>query len=192
LYIQIFFAKSFYFNLNAEPANPSLALHHNLTDLPPTHMNSSRQHLISLPACPASKQELFVIMEKERCQGCDKWFARIEQHLTYHNHCRSVMVEHPRQQRLECHNRNNGMDPLIGTIVVASTPEVNDGMSTGMSTRGAKRQQSIEQEDDNQSNVTFEGFDIVDDFGPIIPSPSGEADSMEVDLHSRGCCSLVP
>jgi hypothetical protein len=57
-----------------------------------------------------------VIMEKERCHGC--------------------------QQRLfvECHNCNNGMDPLIGTIVVASTPEVDDGMSTGMSTRGAKRQ----------------------------------------------------
>jgi hypothetical protein len=52
------------------------------------------------------------------------------------------MVEHACQQRLivECHNRNNGMDPLIGTIVVASTPEVDDGISTGMSTRGAKRQ----------------------------------------------------
>jgi hypothetical protein len=23
-------------------------------------------------------------MEKERCHGCDKWFARIEQHLMYH------------------------------------------------------------------------------------------------------------
>jgi hypothetical protein len=81
-------------------------------------------------------------MEKERCHGCDKWFAQIEQHLTYHNNCRSVMVEHARQQRLvvKCHNRNNGMDPLIGTIVVASAPEVDDGMSTGMSTRGAKRQ----------------------------------------------------
>jgi hypothetical protein len=42
-----------------------------------------------------------------------------------------VMVEHARQQRLvvECRNRNNGMDPLIGTIVVASAPEVDDGMS---------------------------------------------------------------
>jgi hypothetical protein len=64
------------------------------------------------------------------------------------------MVEHAHQQRLvvEFHNHNSGMDPLIGTIVVASTPEVDD-MSTGMSTRGAKRQQRIEQEDDNQSNV---------------------------------------
>jgi hypothetical protein len=52
------------------------------------------------------------------------------------------MVEHACQQRLivECHNCNNGMDPLIGTIVVASTPEVDDGICTGMSTRGAKRQ----------------------------------------------------
>jgi hypothetical protein len=57
------------------------------------------------------------------------------------------------------------MDPLIGTIVVASAPEVDDGMSTGMSTRGAKRQRWIEQ-DDNQSNVTFEGIDVIDDFGP--------------------------
>jgi hypothetical protein len=32
-------------------------------------------------------------------------------------------------------------DPLIGRIVVASAPEVKDGMSTGMSTIGAKRQQ---------------------------------------------------
>jgi hypothetical protein len=45
-----FFAKGSFFNLNAEPANPSLALRNNLTDLPPTRMNSSRQHLISLPA----------------------------------------------------------------------------------------------------------------------------------------------
>jgi hypothetical protein len=52
-------------------------------------------------------------------------------------------------------------------------------MSTGMSTRGAKRQWHIEQEDDNQSNVTFEGIDIVDDFGPMIPSPSGDVDTME-------------
>jgi hypothetical protein len=81
-------------------------------------------------------------MEKERCHGCDKWFAWIEQHLTYHNHCQSVMVEHARQQRLivKCCNHNNGMDPIIGRIVVASAPEVDDGMSTGMSTRGAKRQ----------------------------------------------------
>jgi hypothetical protein len=103
------------------------------------------------------------------------------------------MVEHARQQRLivECHNCNNGMDSLIGTIVVASAPEVDAGMSTGMSTRGAKRQRRIEQEDENQSNVTFEGIDIIDDFGPIIPSPSGEADPMEVDLHSRGSISVV-
>jgi hypothetical protein len=64
-------------------------------------------------------------------------------------------------------------------------------MSTGMSTRGAKRQRRIEQEDDNQSNVTFEGIDVVDDFGPIILSPSGEADPMEADLHSRGSISAV-
>jgi hypothetical protein len=55
------------------------------------------------------------------------------------------MVEHACQQRLvvECGNCNNGMDlldPLIGTIVVVSAAEVDDGMSTGMSTRGAKRQ----------------------------------------------------
>jgi hypothetical protein len=49
-YIQFFFAKGSYFNLNAEPAKPSLALHHICMDLPPTRMNSSRQHLISLPA----------------------------------------------------------------------------------------------------------------------------------------------
>jgi hypothetical protein len=38
------------------------------------------------------------------------------------------------------------LDPLKGTIVVASAPAVDDGMSTGMSTRGAKRQCRIEQE----------------------------------------------
>jgi hypothetical protein len=38
------------------------------------------------------------------------------------------MVEHARQRRLvvKCHNCNNGMDPLIGTIVVASTTEVEN------------------------------------------------------------------
>jgi hypothetical protein len=60
----IFSAKGSYFNLNAKPANPSLALHHNLMDLPPTHVNSSHQHLISLPACPASKQELLSSWKK--------------------------------------------------------------------------------------------------------------------------------
>jgi hypothetical protein len=103
------------------------------------------------------------------------------------------MVEHACQQRLvvECRNRNNGMDPLIGTIVVASAHEVDDGMSTGMSTRCAKRQWQFEQEDANQSNITFEGIDVVDDFGPMIPSPSGEVDPMEADLHSRGSISAV-
>jgi hypothetical protein len=44
---------------------------------------------------------------------------------------------------------------------------------------------------DNQSNVTFGGIDIVDDFGTKIPSPSGDTDPMEVDLHSRGSISAV-
>jgi hypothetical protein len=103
------------------------------------------------------------------------------------------MVEHARQQRLvvECRNRNNGMDPLIGIIFVASIHEVDDGMSTGMSTRGAKMQQCFEQEVDNQSNITFEGIDVVDDFGPMIPSPSGEVDPMEADFHSWGSISAV-
>jgi hypothetical protein len=48
--ISNFLEKGSYFNLNAKPANLSLALCHNLTDLPPTRMNSSCQHLISLPA----------------------------------------------------------------------------------------------------------------------------------------------
>jgi hypothetical protein len=60
----IFFAKGSYFHLNAEPANPSLTLHHKLTDLPPTRINSSRQHLISLHAWPASKQELLSSWKK--------------------------------------------------------------------------------------------------------------------------------
>jgi hypothetical protein len=42
----------------------ALALHHNLMDLPPTCINSSRQHLISLPACPASKQEMLSSYKK--------------------------------------------------------------------------------------------------------------------------------
>jgi hypothetical protein len=81
---------------------------------------------------------------------------------------------------------------LIGTIVAASAPEVEDGMSTGMSTRGTKRQRCIKQEEDNQTNVTFKGIDVIDDFGPIIPSPSGDVDPVEVDLHSRGSISAVP
>jgi hypothetical protein len=69
-YIQFFLAKGSYFNLNAEPANPSLALRHNLTDLPPTCINSSGQHLISLPAvllpskscCHHQKREVPIVM----------------------------------------------------------------------------------------------------------------------------------
>jgi hypothetical protein len=83
------------------------------------------------------------------------------------------------------------MDPLIGTLVVASVREVDNGMSTGMSTRCAKRQQCFEQEDDNQSNITFKGMDNIDDFGPIIPSPSREVDAMKADYHSRGSISAV-
>jgi hypothetical protein len=103
------------------------------------------------------------------------------------------MLGNARQQRLviECRHRNNGMDPIIGTIVVASACEVDDGMSTGMSTRRAKRQQCFKQEDDNQSNITFEGMDDIDDFGPMIPSPSGEVDAIEADFHSRGSISAV-
>jgi hypothetical protein len=129
-------------------------------------------------------------MEKERCHGCGKWFTQIEQHLTYHNHCWLVMVEHARQQRLvvKCRNCNNGMDPLIGTIVVASAPGVDNGMYTGMSTRGKMHRAK---EEDNQSNVTFEGMFVIDAFGPIIPSPSGDIDPMEADLHSRGSISVV-
>jgi hypothetical protein len=81
------------------------------------------------------------------------------------------------------------MGPLIGTIVVASTHEVDDGMSTGIS--AAPRQRHIKQEDYKQSNITFEGIDVVDDFGPMVPSPSGEVDPMEADLHSRGSISAV-
>jgi hypothetical protein len=64
-------------------------------------------------------------------------------------------------------------------------------MSTGMSTRRAKRQRCFEQEDDNQSNITFEGMDDIDDFGHMIPSPSGEVNAMEADFHSRGSISAV-
>jgi hypothetical protein len=32
---------------------------------------------------------------------------------------------------------------------------------------------------------------VVDDFGPMIPSPSGEVDPMEADLHSRGSIAAV-
>jgi hypothetical protein len=62
-------------------------------------------------------------------------------------------------------------------------------MST--SARGAKRQRCIEQEDDNQSKITFEGIYVIDDFGPIIPSLSGDIDPMEADLHSRESISAV-
>jgi hypothetical protein len=60
----IFFAKGSNFHLNTKPANPSLALHHNLTDLPPTRINSSCQHLISLPACRAFRQEFLSSWKK--------------------------------------------------------------------------------------------------------------------------------
>jgi hypothetical protein len=43
----------------------------------------------------------------------------------------------------------------------------------------------------SQSNVTFEGIDAIDDFGPMIPSPSGDVDPMEADFHSRGSISAV-
>jgi hypothetical protein len=42
----IFLAKGSYLNLNAEPANPSLALHHNPMDLSPTFIKTSHQYLI--------------------------------------------------------------------------------------------------------------------------------------------------
>jgi hypothetical protein len=34
-------------------------------------------------------------------------------------------------------------------------------------------------------------MDVVDDFGPMIPSPSGEVDPMEAFFHSRGSISAV-
>ncbi len=129
-----------------------------------------------------------VIMEKERCHGCDKWFTWIEQHLTYHNHCWSVMVEHACQQRLivECWlqpqqehgplNRNNsccfcpwGWQWYVYWYVYQRHQEAM--------MHQARRGQPI------KHNIC-EGSDIVDDFGPIIASPSGDVDPMEADLHS--------
>jgi hypothetical protein len=110
---------------------------------PPSNTYQQLPPTLDITTCLSCFQaRVIAIMEKERCHGCDKWFAWIEQHLTYHNHCQSVIVEHAHQQRLvvKCRNHNNGMDPLIGTIVAASTHEVDDGMYTGMSTRCAKRQ----------------------------------------------------
>jgi hypothetical protein len=34
-------------------------------------------------------------------------------------------------------------------------------------------------------------MDNIDDFGPMIPSPSGEVNAMEADFHSRGSISAV-
>jgi hypothetical protein len=45
--------------------------------------------------------------------------------------------------------------------------------------------------DNQQSNITFEGLDVVDAFGPTISSPSGDVDPMEADFHSRGSISVV-
>jgi hypothetical protein len=131
-----------------------LAISISILSLPTQHWlciitcRTSLQHVATPPTNTQHHYLLFllltvvVIMEKEECHGCNKWFARIEQHLMYHNHCRSVMMEHACQQRLKvkCRNCNDGSDPLIGTIVVASAPEVDDCMSTGMSTRCAKVQ----------------------------------------------------
>jgi hypothetical protein len=82
------------------------------------------------------------------------------------------------------------MDPIIGTIVVASAREVDNGMSTGMSTRCAKRQRCFEQEDDNQSNITFEGMDDIDAFGPMtayrrLHCPSNRNESQYPDSPSN-------
>jgi hypothetical protein len=180
-----FFANGSYFNFNSKLAYPALALHHNLQDLPPTHSNTSCQHSTSLYLL-FLLPTVVVIMVKEQCHGCNKWFARIEQHLTYHNHCWSVMMEHAHQQRLDIQhcNCNDGLDPLIGTIVVASFTEIDDCMFIGMSSRHAKRHQCINQEEDNQSNVTLEGIDVVGNFGPTITSPPGGIDALEADLHA--------
>ncbi len=35
------------------------------------------------------------------------------------------------------------------------------------------------------------GINVIDDFGTMTPSPSADADPMEVDLHSRGSISVV-
>jgi hypothetical protein len=68
---------------------------------------------------------------------------------------------------------------VISIIKLACLPEA-----------GAKRQRCIEQEDDNQSKITFEGIYVIDDFGPIIPTLSGDIDPMEADLHSRESIAL--
>jgi hypothetical protein len=80
-YIQFFFAKGSYLNLNAEPANLSLALHHNLIDLPPRRINTSRQHLISLPACPASKKELLSSWKKRGAMAVTSGSLRLNNTL---------------------------------------------------------------------------------------------------------------
>ena len=80
-HISTFLAKGSYLNLNAKPANLPLALHHNLTDLPPTFINTSHHHLISLPACPASKKELLSSWKKRGAMAVTSGSLRLNNTL---------------------------------------------------------------------------------------------------------------
>ena len=129
-------------------------------------------------------------MEKERCHGCNKWFVRMEQHLTYHNHCQTIMTEHARKQRVDvdCRSDKNGLDPLdlIGTTIhLGSSAENDDGASIAVSTRGAKRQRRIGRDADEHSNITM------GDFSPTISSPIGGVNGMEADWDSTGSILAV-
>jgi hypothetical protein len=190
LYIQ-FFCKGSYFNLNAKPANPSLALCHNLKNLPPTRINSSRHHLISLSACPASKQELLSSWKRKvpwlwQVVRSDWTTPDVPQSLSGSDSGTCLPAETcrmPQPQQLHGPlNRNNscsfhpwGWQWYVYCHVYQRRQEA----TTHWARRGHK------------SNVTFEGIDIVDAFGPITPCPSGDIDPMEVDLHSRGFISVV-
>ena len=124
-------------------------------------------------------------MEREFCHGCHKWFARLEQHLAFNLICKSITTEHDRRlnlsrQRTATNNANNitsndGPDPILGMEVDAFRPQLedDDNMSTGRSTRRAKKQRRAELDDDH-SEITY---------GDSRAAGAAGSNEVEVDDH---------
>jgi hypothetical protein len=106
-----FFCKQLLFQFECQACQPIIGSA-SWPQGPPSNMYQQLLPTPDITTCLSCFQaRVVVIMEKERCHGCDKWFAQIDQHLMYHNHCQLVMVEHACQQRLivEYHNHNNAI-----------------------------------------------------------------------------------
>ena len=148
-------------------ASGAQKIRRNFTNVPQFKLKAELSCLPKLPPTPATNRTLLMlllssnllvdfIMDREFCLGCKRYFIKIKTHLLASIICRWVMNEHYRQLNQQHHNcitPNDVANPLVGTYIGASTPDIDDAHSLACSTRHAKKQRLAKCEDDDYSAI---------------------------------------